>query len=103
MAWREVNNMDIKVEENFFDYVKNNPDRKIIVYGMGNEARKNYKYIGRIDYFCDQRGKILNQLKIFHVYYRKSLWRFMKGWLSLFASGKKTLQSKYALSLISCR
>lgn len=49
--------MDINVEENFFDYVIKNSDRKIIVYGMGNEARKNYKDIGRIDYFCDKRAK----------------------------------------------
>lgn len=55
--------MDINVEENFFDYVKNNPDRKIVVYGMGNEARKNYKDIGRIDYFCDQRAKRIEPIK----------------------------------------
>lgn len=55
--------MNINVEENFFDYVKNYPDCKIIVYGMGNEARKNYKDIGRIDYFCDQRAKNIEPIE----------------------------------------
>lgn len=48
--------MSINVKEDFFEYVKRNPDCKIIVYGMGSEARKNYKDIGHIDYFCDQRA-----------------------------------------------
>lgn len=55
--------MNINVEENFFDYVKDYPACKIIVYGMGNEAKKNYKDIGRIDYFCDQRAKNIEPIE----------------------------------------
>ncbi|MDE7430542.1 MAG: hypothetical protein K2N34_01265 [Lachnospiraceae bacterium] len=47
----------VNIKDNYFDYVKEHPDCKIVVYGAGNEARKNYRYIGHIDYFCDQRAK----------------------------------------------
>ncbi|MDE7430544.1 MAG: hypothetical protein K2N34_01275 [Lachnospiraceae bacterium] len=55
--------MVINIEDNYFDYVKNNPDRKIIVYGMGNVARNNYKDIGHIDFFCDQRAKSIEAIE----------------------------------------
>lgn len=48
---------------NYYDYVKNHPAYKIVVYGAGNEARKNFKYIGHIDYFCDQRAKSIGTLE----------------------------------------
>lgn len=53
----------VNVKDDYFDYVKEHPDCKIVVYGAGNEARKNYKYIGHIDYFCDQRAKSIELIE----------------------------------------
>lgn len=44
-------------EDDYFDYVKEHPNCKIIVYGAGYAARRNLYYMGHIDYFCDQRAK----------------------------------------------
>lgn len=55
--------MIVNIKDDYFDYVKNNPDCKIVVYGAGNEARKNYKYIGHIDYFCDQKAKSIGLIE----------------------------------------
>lgn len=45
------------VSDNFFEYVKEHAGQKIIVYGAGYETKRNYKYIGKADYICDQRAK----------------------------------------------
>lgn len=52
----------INVEDNYFEYVKNNPNNTIVVYGAGVTARSNYKSLGRIDFFCDQRAKSLETI-----------------------------------------
>lgn len=41
----------------YFNYVINHPDKKVIVYGAGHTARENFNYMGHVDYFCDQRAK----------------------------------------------
>ena len=49
--------------DDYFDYAEKHPECKIVVYGAGAEAKKNYKYIGHIDYFCDQKAKEIGQIK----------------------------------------
>lgn len=48
---------EYNITDDYFDFVEKHPDHKIVVYGAGDEARKNYKFIGHIDYFCDQRAE----------------------------------------------
>lgn len=50
------------LKDDYFDYIKSHPARRIIVYGAGNEARKNYRFIGRIDYFCDQKADTIKAI-----------------------------------------
>lgn len=50
------------VKDNYFEYVESNPECKVIVYGAGNEGRKNCKYIGRIDFFCDKRARDIGKI-----------------------------------------
>lgn len=54
--------MKLNVNDDYFDYVKKNPECKIVVYGAGNEARKRCRQIGHIDYFCDQRAKSIGMI-----------------------------------------
>lgn len=49
-------------KQDYFDYIENHPEQKIIIYGVGNETRMNYKYMGHADYFCDQRA---DEIKLF--------------------------------------
>lgn len=50
------------ITDDYFDFVEQHPNYKIIVYGAGDEARKNYKFIGHVDYFCDQRAEIIGSI-----------------------------------------
>lgn len=49
--------------DDYFTYVENHPECKIVVYGAGEEAKKNYKFIGRVDYFCDKKAKEIGQME----------------------------------------
>lgn len=51
--------IDINREDDFLDYVQGHPECMVVVYGAGDEARKNRKFIGRIDYFCDRRAETI--------------------------------------------
>ena len=53
----------INVKDNYFEYIRNNPNRTIVVYGAGETARKNYKFLGHIDFFCDQRAKSIDRIE----------------------------------------
>ncbi len=55
--------VNVNLNYDYFDYVRNNPDCKVIMYGAGYEARKNYKYFDRIDYFCDQKAKSIELIE----------------------------------------
>lgn len=50
------------VSDDYFNYVKDHPECRTIVYGAGNEARRNYKFVGHVDYFCDQRAKSIREI-----------------------------------------
>ncbi len=54
--------MMINVEDNFFDYVREHPQYKVVVYGAGGIARQNYKYFGHIDFFCDKKAKNIGNI-----------------------------------------
>lgn len=43
----------VNVKDNYFDYIKEHLECKVIIYGAGKAARENYKHLGRIDFFCD--------------------------------------------------
>ena len=47
----------LNVKDNYFDYVEKNPECRIVVYGAGNETRKNFECMGHVDYICDQRAE----------------------------------------------
>lgn len=49
-------------KDNYFEFVESNPKCKIILYGAGNEGRKNYKNIGHIDFFCDQSAESIGKI-----------------------------------------
>ena len=53
----------INVKNNYFEYIRNNPKRTIVVYGAGENARKIYKSLGYIDFFCDQRAKSIDNIE----------------------------------------
>lgn len=52
----------INVTDNFFEYVRQHPQYKVVVYGAGNLARNNYKYLGRVDYFCDRNAEEIKSI-----------------------------------------
>lgn len=52
----------LNICDDYFVYIENHPECKIVVYGAGNEARRNYKFVGRVDYFCDQRAKSIKEI-----------------------------------------
>lgn len=43
--------INLNITDNYFEYVKKHSEAVVIVYGVGNMTRKNYKYMGHIDYF----------------------------------------------------
>lgn len=49
-------------KKNYFDYVNENPNLKIVVYGAGNIARNNIKDIGKVDFFCDRNADKLGDI-----------------------------------------
>lgn len=55
--------MKLNVTDNYFDYVKKYPECKVVIYGAGNIARNNYKGLGHIDFFCDQRAKDIGKIE----------------------------------------
>ena len=54
--------MMINVRDNFYEYVKQYPEYKVVVYGAGNVARNYYKGLGRVDYFCDRNAKEIKSI-----------------------------------------
>lgn len=52
----------LNVIDNYFKYIENHPQYKVVIYGAGNQGRKYYKIIGHIDYFCDQNAKALQEV-----------------------------------------
>lgn len=48
--------------DDYFDYVETHPEHKIVIYGAGDEARKNYKFVGHVDFFCDQRAMTIKEI-----------------------------------------
>ena len=52
----------LNVTDNYFYYVKEHPENKVIVYGAGYFAKKNYKYMGSIDFFCDQNARQIGSI-----------------------------------------
>lgn len=51
------------ITDNYFDYVEQHSGCKIVVYGAGEEAKKKYKFIGHVDYFCDLKAKSIGQIE----------------------------------------
>lgn len=47
------------LEDDYFEYINNHPEQKVVVYGAGDMGRKYYKYIAHVDYFCDQNAKVI--------------------------------------------
>ena len=54
--------INMNVTDNYFDYVKKHSEYKVVVYGAGNMTRKNYKFMGHIDFFCDQNAKNIGKI-----------------------------------------
>lgn len=52
----------VNAQKNYFDYIEENRNLKIIVYGAGNVARANKKDIGRIDFFCDKKADEIGEI-----------------------------------------
>lgn len=52
----------VNITDNYFDYVRKHPECKVVVYGAGDMSRKNYKYMGHVDYFCDQKAKYIEKI-----------------------------------------
>lgn len=52
----------INRKDNYFDYIDKNPDHKVVIYGIGENAKNNYMNLGKIDYFCDKKAKDINEL-----------------------------------------
>ncbi len=55
--------INLNLDDSFLEYVAEHPEYKIVVYGAGHEAGRNYPYIGHIDYFCDKRAEEIHELK----------------------------------------
>lgn len=53
---------DFNTTDDYFNYVEKHPECKIIVYGAGQESKRKYKFIGHIDYFCDQKAKTIGRI-----------------------------------------
>lgn len=53
---------EYNITDDYFEFVEKHPDHKIVVYGAGDEARKNYKFFGHVDYFCDQRAESMEAI-----------------------------------------
>ncbi len=51
----------LKVDD-YFTYMADHPECRLIVYGAGDEARKNYKFVGHVEYFCDQRAEDIREI-----------------------------------------
>ena len=49
-------------ETDYLEYIEKHPESNVIVYGAGNEAIKNRKFVGRINYFCDQRANSIGMI-----------------------------------------
>ena len=49
--------ININYETNYYDHIRAHLDVPIVIYGAGDVARKNYKELGRIDFFCDKRAR----------------------------------------------
>ncbi len=62
--WKKVRETMIKlnVTDNYFDYIKNHPQYKVVIYGAGDQGRKCYKFIEHVDYFCDQNAKAIKEV-----------------------------------------
>lgn len=58
-----LNMIDFNTADDYFDYVGRHPECKIVVYGAGDEARKNYRFIEHVDYFCDQKAKTIEKIE----------------------------------------
>lgn len=54
--------MNLNITDNYFDYVKKHPKYKVVVYGAGDMSRKNYKYMGHVDFFCDQKAECIERI-----------------------------------------
>lgn len=91
--------MKLNVKDNYFDYVRNNPDRKIIVYGAGCETRKNYKYMGHIDYMCDQRAGQIEMIEGIPCISPKELVRFQDRVIILICIRKRSVVEQVCLML----
>ena len=49
----------LNITDNYFEYVRNHPECKNVVYGVGHVTRSNYRSLGHIDLLCDKNaGKI---------------------------------------------
>lgn len=55
--WR-VHDM-YEVNDNLLKYITDNPQRKIMIYGAGNNGKRCLKYIGKADYFVDLKAREL--------------------------------------------
>lgn len=52
----------INFKDDYFEYVKNNPDNIVVVYGAGRVTRDNLNILGHIDYICDQNAKQIGNI-----------------------------------------
>lgn len=51
------------IQDDYLDYVMQHPDLKVIVYGAGYYARRNLRYMGQVDYFCDRDAKRIDKVE----------------------------------------
>ncbi len=52
----------LNLTDDYFTYMADHPECRLIVYGAGDEARKNYKFVGHVEYFCDQRAEDIREI-----------------------------------------
>ena len=48
--------------DDYFEYIHNHPEDKVVIYGAGDMGRKYYKYFEHVDYFCDQNAKKIKNI-----------------------------------------
>lgn len=91
--------ISVNVTDNYFDYVKKHPECIVVVYGAGDMSRKNYKYMGHIDFFCDQNAKCIKSIDNIPCLIPEELINFNNKVIILICIKQKTLVDEICLTL----
>lgn len=91
--------VNLNITDDYFEYINKHPECKVVVYGAGNMAKENYKYMGHIDFFCDRNAQNIGNIEGIPCLLPEKLLDFNGNFIVLICIKQKSIVSEICKAL----